>query len=178
MDGKPIRNPRTAEKPTAPRDPLRSKRFCVIGPDDAFVRRGPDDVKIDLENAMVGAIRAGVTTCVLSVRMGPQVWAGEIFLRLMRDNPSLRLIVAAPWPGCADGYPENWKAYTFGLMARAEYVKFFRPCPAPDTEYACHVWMLRHSGRVIAVDNRKDPVVRRTLAVAREMLLPVTTICV
>ncbi len=170
-------NPRTSPAPrAAPADPRRDMRCCVLGVEDGRIRRPVDDVKIDLENAILAVIREGHTTLVTGVHMGSEIWAGEIFIRLMSTTPSLHLVVACPWPGMEEEYPDSWTGRCRRLMACADYVKYFRPRACPEGEQLCTGWMITRSSRMIAVSREDDFRLRTALDRARRCTVPMTVL--
>ena len=105
------------EKPTkAPEDPKRKVRCAFAGHRPQYLKRPEDDIKVELENAIMVAIRDGYTTFISGGAYGVDIWAAEIVTRLRERNPSLHLIAAIPFPGFEEAWAEEWKARYNALL--------------------------------------------------------------
>jgi DegV family protein with EDD domain len=56
------------------------------------VHRGEDDIKVDLENEILSAVKNGYTTFITGMSRGPEIWAGNTVVRLKSRFPELKLI--------------------------------------------------------------------------------------
>ena len=80
----------------------RKRRCCFIGHRPQKLTRPVDDIKVDLENEILGTIKDGYTTFITGMAYGTDIWAGNIVVRLKDRFPELKLIAAVPFPGFAD----------------------------------------------------------------------------
>ena len=83
--------PAKAERPTkAPEDSKRKVRCAFTGHRPQCLKRLEEDIKVDLENAIMVAIRDGYTTFITGGAYGVDIWAAEIRTQL------LNLVEATP----------------------------------------------------------------------------------
>ena len=88
---------------------LRNHRCCFTGHRPEKLKRSEEEIKENLEKAILKAIYDGYTTLITGMARGVDIWAGQIVLRLRQHNPELRLIVALPYPGCDTRWTANWR---------------------------------------------------------------------
>lgn len=62
----------------------RAHRCCFLGTTPG--PRPVDEVKVALENRILEAIREGYTTFITGMVYGPEIWAGNIVVRLRKEN--------------------------------------------------------------------------------------------
>ena len=146
----------------------RAHRCCFLGTMPG--QRPVDDVKVALENRILEAIKEGYTTFITGMVYGPEIWAGNIVVRLRRENKSLRLIAAVPF----EGFEERW----FGQWAEdyaADKVLFLEKTKTRDSYRKRNEWAVNHSGCVIAVTDAKHEGLKASLAFARKQKIKVVT---
>ena len=144
--------------------------FCGIGPER--IRRPVDDVKVDLENEILAAIKEGYTTFITGLEEGPDLWAGTIVARLRDDRfPELKLIAALPFQGICEEW--EWQKKTPGLLAKADYVKAVFPADMPQVIRKRNEWMIDHSAKMIAVYDGKLWNTQAAISYARKSRIPV-----
>ena len=61
--------------------------------------RSETETRKDIDALVREAIADGFTTFITGMSCGFESWAGEAVIRFRRDNPSLHLIAAVPFPG-------------------------------------------------------------------------------
>ena len=125
---------------------LRKHRCCISSGVSGSVHRGEDDIKVDLENEILSAVKNGYTTFITGMSRGPEIWAGNIVVRLKSRFPELKLIAALPYPA----YEREWD--TCALQERNR-------------------WMVDHSSYLIAVGDGR--VTNPTIRYAKENSIPV-----
>ena len=74
----------------------RAKRCCFTGHRPQFITRPIDDVKVDLENAIMTAVKDGYRTFITGMARGVDLWAGSIVDRLKLRFPDIKLIAVIP----------------------------------------------------------------------------------
>ena len=166
-----------AERPTkAPEDPKRKVRCAFTGHRPQFLKRLEEDVKVDLENAIMVAIRDGYTTFITGGAYGVDIWAAEIVTRLRETNPALHLIAAIPFPGFEEAWTEEWKQRYNALLAAADFVVYMEEKYSSEAYQARNEWMVSHATRLIAVYNGEPSGTRNTINYARRIRVNVRTI--
>ncbi len=156
-----------------PEDEKRKIRCAFTGHRPQYLTRCEEDVRVDLENAIMAAIKDGYTTFISGLAYGVDIWAAEIVARMKEHNPALHLVAAIPFPDFSDGWTEDWKARYNVLLAEAEYVKVMAPTYSKEAYHARNRWLVDHSSRVIAVYNGEPSGTRNTILYARKTRVPV-----
>ncbi len=149
----------------------RSMRCCFAGLPPRELRRPADDIKVDLENEILRAVRDGYKTFLTGLAPGTDIWAGNIVIRLKDRFPELKLIAALPFSGPA-GDPE-WAEKAERLLSRADLVKTIRPEGAEETCPRLQAWMVDHSSRLIAVYSGPAGSAGSMVRYARKIRIPV-----
>ncbi len=135
--------------------------------------RSEDDIKVDLENAIIEAIKAGYSTFITGCACGVDIWAGEIVLRLKYWYPDIKLIAAVPFTGFDKRWPMEWKKRLKHLLNESDFVKVISS-PSIDNVYQRrNEWMVNNSGKVIAVFNGQPSGTKNTINYARKQKVPV-----
>ena len=164
--------PKTAKEKAAARAALteeekRKVRCCFTGHRPQKLRRPVDDIKVDLENEILAAIKDGYRTFITGMAYGTDIWAGNIVLRLKDRFPELRLIAAVPFPGFSDGWDEEWKKKYDHLLAGADLVKVICPEYSDEAYHLRNRWMVNHSSRLIGICNGQPGGTMNTIQYAR-----------
>ncbi len=129
----------------------RKLRCCLAGPGPRELKRPVDDIRVDLENAILEAIRQGCTTFLSGMSPGVEIWGAEIVIRLKDRFPDLHLVAVIPCPGFDTEWPEEWRARYNRLLSLSEYVKVLNETNDPAACQCRDEWMVRHSSLVLAV---------------------------
>ena len=160
------------------KDALRLKRCCLLGPPPEFLKRPEDDVRVDLENGILAAVRAGCGTFVSGMDRGVGIWGAEIVIRLKGQFPDmgLRMVACIPYPGFDAEWDDPWRNRYRVLLSLAEYVKVLSPFPSPAARRIRNEWAVIHSARVIAVCGRDDKEMREAVFCAGKNRVPVKRI--
>lgn len=146
----------------------RAKRCCFTGHRPQFITRPIDDVKVDLENAIMVAIKDGYRIFITGMSCGVDIWAGSIVGRLKLRFPEIKLIAAVPFKGCEESWPPEWQEQFHRLLKKTDYVKVICPEYREDAYQLRNQWMVDHSSRVIAVYNGHASGTRNTIIYARK----------
>ncbi len=152
----------------------RRRRCCIAGHTPAELKRPEEDVRVDLENAILRAVDRGYSTFVSGLTCGVEIWAAEIVIRLKDRFPELHLVAVIPCPGFDAEWPEEWRVRYNRLLCLAEYVKVIGEASTPETLRARNEWMVGHSSMVIAVYGGFSGETRELLRCAMQCRLPVT----
>ncbi len=137
--------------PSSSADQQRRRRCCFIGLRPEELTRPADDIKIDLENEILRAVREGYTVFITGMDRGTDIWAGNIVARLKGSDPDLKLIAALPAPDFAARWEEAWRLKYENLLARADHTRAVPPGCGPDVRRCRDEWMIDRSALVIAV---------------------------
>ena len=151
----------------------RNARCCFTGHRPEKLRRPVDDIKVDLENEILRAIKEGCTTFITGMAYGTDIWAGNIVVRLKDRFPDLKLIAAVPFPQFANGWTAEWKERYAALRGKADYVKVIAQEYNPAAYQRRNEWMVDHSKRVIAVYSGSPGGTRNTIRYAQKNRIPV-----
>ena len=139
----------------------RKARCCFTGQRTDGITRPTEDIKVDLENEIVQAVRDGYKTFITGLAGEVDTWAGCIVLRLKTRFPDLKLIAAVPYPGFRDQLsPRLYKNYD-RIMAEADYNKTVSQVYDESTYQLRNEWMIDHSSRIIAVNKGKPGCITR-----------------
>lgn len=142
---------------------MRMHRCCFTGHRPQKLRRSEQEIKIDLEKAILQAIADEYTTFITGMAYGVDIWAGQIVVRLRQSNPNLRLIAAVPFQGFEDRWSAEWKRAYAELLEQADLVKYICPRYNAGAYQRRNEWMVDHSSRVIAVFNGKPSGTKNTI---------------
>lgn len=146
----------------------RKTGCCFTGHRPEKLRRPVNDIKVDLENEIMKAVKEGYTTFITGMACGTDIWAGNIVARLKDRFPGLKLIAAVPFPQFPDGWAPEWREKYTALLERADFVKTIAGEYSPGAYQQRNEWMVDHSNRVIAVYDGKAGGTRDTLQYARK----------
>ena len=146
---------------------LRQHRCCFTGHRPQKLLRPEREIKAELELAIKEAIADGYTTFITGMAYGVDIWAGQIVVRMRRDNPDLHLIAAVPFQGFEDRWSADWKRAYQDLLDQADLVKYICPGYNAGAYQRRNEWMVDHSSRVIAVFNGEPSGTRNTMEYAK-----------
>ena len=146
---------------------MRMHRCCFTGHRPQKLRRPDNEIKADLEAAILQAIADGHTTFITGMAYGVDIWAGQIVVRLRESNPNLRLIAAVPFRGFEDRWSSDWKRAYSELLAQADLVKYICPGYNAGAYQRRNEWMVDHASRVIAVFNGEPSGTKNTIDYSR-----------
>lgn len=124
---------------------------CFTGHRPEKLTRKEPEILALLEVEIEQSVADGFTTFITGMAQGVDIWAGEIVLRLRPRHPSLQLIAALPYPGCARRWPAAWKKRFAHIAENAGQAVFISPRYSPGVYRRRDQWMVDHAQRVIAV---------------------------
>lgn len=130
---------------------MRNRICCFTGHRPEKLKRNEEEIQKGLEVAILKTIRDGYTTLITGMARGVDIWAGQIVLRLRKDNPDLRLIAALPYPGCDSRWSASWRRQYAEVLEAADLVKAISPAYSMASFQKRDEWMIDQSSRVIAV---------------------------
>ena len=167
--------------PSGAKEPLteadrRKTRCCFTGHRPQKLSRPVDDIKVDLENEILAAVRDGYTCFISGMAYGTDIWAGTIVVRLKDRFPDLKLIAAVPFPDFAAFWSDEWKHRYDFLLSRADYVRVICPEYCPEAYRLRNQWMVNHASRLIAVYDGKPGGTYNTIRYAMQAGLTVITL--
>ena len=130
---------------------LRLHRCAFTGHRPERLRGMEAAVIAGLRKEILDAIENGHTTFVTGCSRGVDLWAATIVLELRRTNRSLRLICAVPFEGFESKWPIDWIKHYKLVRKQADWVEVICSGYSPDAYQKRNEWMVRRSGRLIAV---------------------------
>lgn len=157
-------------------DIMRKTCCCFTGHRPQKLFRPVDDIKIDLENEILSAVRDGYRTFISGMAYGTDIWAGTIVVRLKDRFPNLKLIAAVPFPDFSVSWNDEWKRRYEILISRADQVRYICPEYRNDAYMLRNQWMVNHSGRLIAVYSGRSGGTENTIRYARQAGLTIKTL--
>ena len=172
----PIERRAANRKTPPPEDERRKHRCCFTGHRPQGLSRPIDDIKVDLENAIMAAVEEGYTTFITGMCYGVDIWAGEIVNRLKNQYPGLKLIAVVPYPEFSEKWSREWKEKFSRLLDHADAIRYISPLYGETVFQVRDEWMVDHSAKVIAVSNGKKSGTVNTIQYARKQHVPVLTI--
>ena len=153
---------------TLPPEEKRKVRCCFTGHRPQKLTRPIDDIKVDLENEILAAVKDGYTTFITGMACGTDIWAGNIVVRLKDRFPDLKLIAAVPFPGFEKAWEPEWRERYKKLLASADLVKTICPEYSEAAYQVRNQWMVDRSSKCIAVYNGTAGGTRNTIQYARK----------
>lgn len=149
-------------------DEKRLKTCCFTGHRPGKLTAPEEEIRQWLEEQIDRAITDGYRTFISGCAMGVDIWAGQIVLRKREKNPEIRLVCANPWPGMAERWKDNWRRQYEDLLSRADEVvticNHYHKCVYKIR----NIWMVDHSGRLIAYYNGTPGGTRNTVLYAEK----------
>ena len=155
---------------------LRPHRCCFTGHREHKLHRPEAEIRKDLENAILLAIKGGFTTFITGMATGVDIWAGETVLALKNPYPDLKLIAAVPYEGFEKSWDSGWQKRYHDLLDQADLVQYICPHYASYAFQKRNEWMVNHSSRVIAVYSGDAGGTRNTINYAMKETVPVEII--
>ena len=151
----------------------RLKTCCFTGHRPGKLTAPEEEIRQWLEEQIDRAITDGYRTFISGCAMGVDIWAGQIVLRKREKNPEIRLVCVNPWPGMTERWKESWQKQHEDLLCRADEVVTI--C---DHYHKCvykirNIWMVDHSGRLIAYYNGTPGGTRNTVLYAEKSRIEV-----
>jgi uncharacterized phage-like protein YoqJ len=153
---------------------LRLHRCCFTGHRPQKLHQPEAEVKKCLEEAILQAFDDGFVTFITGMAYGVDIWAGQIVVRLRKENPAVHLIAAVPFKGFESKWSGEWvKAYT-DLLGEADLVKYVCPGYSRVAFQTRNEWMVDRSARVIAVYNGEPGGTRNTIEYAKRQNISIS----
>lgn len=146
---------------------LRLHRCCFTGHRPQKLNRPEAEIKESLEKAILQAVDDGFVTFITGMAYGVDIWAGQIVVRLRKENPTLHLIAAVPFKGFENKWSVEWKQAYSALLGEADIVKYVCSGYSKTAYQTRNEWMVDRSARVIAVYNGEAGGTRNTIEYAR-----------
>ena len=147
----------------------RQHRCCFTGHRPNKLDYSEGEIKPLLETAVDNAISDGYVTFITGMAEGVDIWAAEIVLEKKKDNKDLHLICAVSHPGFEKRRSQYETERYKNIIKNADYVttisdNYYRACYQKR-----NIWMVNHSGLVIAVFNGTASGTKNTVDYTRKM---------
>ena len=152
---------------------LRKHRCCFTGHRPEKLHKPEEQIKKDLEAAILQAVDDGFVTFISGMARGVDIWAAEIVLRLRESNPAIHLVAASPYRGFEIRWSADWQSRYNAILQQANLVRFVCPSYSPDCFQRRNEWMVDRSARVIAVYNGEPGGTRNTIEYANNQQIKV-----
>lgn len=146
---------------------LRKHRCCFTGHRPEKLHKPEEQIKKDLEAAILQAVDDGFVTFISGMARGVDIWAAEIVLRLRESNPAIHLVAASPYRGFESRWSADWQSRYNTILQQADLIRFVYPGYSPDCFQRRNEWMVDRSSRVIAVYNGEPGGTRNTIEYAQ-----------
>ena len=146
---------------------LRKHRCCFTGHRPEKLHKPEEQIKKDLEEAILQAVDEGFVTFISGMARGVDIWAAEIVLRLRESNPAIHLVAASPYRGLESRWSADWQSRYNAILQQADLVRFVCPSYSRDCFQRRNEWMVDRSCRVIAVYNGEPGGTRNTIEYAK-----------
>ena len=147
-------------------DERRLKTCCFTGHRPGKLSAPEEEIRAWLEEQIDQAIADGYRIFISGCAMGVDIWAGQTVLRKRKDHPDIRLVCATPWPGMPDRWNEDWWEQYENLLAGADEVVTICSHYCKCVYKIRNIWMVDHSGRLIAYYNGTPGGTRNTILYA------------
>ena len=152
---------------------LRKHRCCFTGHRPEKLHKPEEQIKKDLEAAILQAVDDGFVTFISGMARGVDIWAAEIVLRLRESNPAIHLVAASLYRGFEIRWSADWQSRYNAILQQANLVRFVCPSYSPDCFQRRNEWMVDRSARVIAVYNGEPGGTRNTIEYANNQQIKV-----
>ena len=146
---------------------LRKHRCCFTGHRPEKLHKPEEQIKKDLEVAILQVVDDGFVTFISGMARGVDIWAAEIALRLRESNPAIHLVAASPYRGFENRWSADWQSRYNAILQHADLVRFVCPSYSRDCFQRRNEWMVDRSSRVIAVYNGEPGSTRNTIEYAK-----------
>lgn len=100
---------------------------CFTGHRTEKLQRSEDEIKINLCGAIKRLISDGYDTFISGMAQGVDIFAAEIVLALKKNNPSVKLICAIPFPGFEQRWTQIWQNRYYSVLHSADAVEYISP---------------------------------------------------
>jgi uncharacterized phage-like protein YoqJ len=158
----------------------REKTCCIFGHRPKklplmYDEQSPDcrRLKMLLYSEVDKMREIGVTTFLIGMAPGVDIFAAKIVLDIRRDYPddNIRLVAVLPFEGQADRWAEIYRARYFRILAKADEVVTLQTRYTDDCLLEHNRYMLNSSSHLIAVYNGSEGGTKYTVdrAVEEEM---------
>ena len=137
------------------------------------ITRSETEIRKDIDTLVREAIADGFTTFITGMSCGFEMWAGEAVTRFRRDNPSIHLIAAVPFPGFEGRWSANMQIEYNELLRAADVVRYLSPSYSSDAYQRREEWMIDHSARIITIAD-----CGKSIDYARMLEVPIVTLAV
>ena len=106
---------------------IRKHRCCFTGHRPEKLHEPEEQIKKDLEKAILKAVDDGFVTFISGMARGVDITAAEIVLRLRESNPAIHLVAASPYRGFESRWSADWQSRYNAIMQQADLVRFVCP---------------------------------------------------
>ena len=154
----------------------RASRCCFTGHRPEKLHIPEYDVKERLGQAIDMAIDTGKTVFICGMARGFDLWAGQAVAERKKENPLVRLICATPFTGFERSWAPHWQELYHEIARNADYKVAISSSYSAACFQRRNIWMVNHSGLVIAAYNGESGGTRNTIQYADRCGIPVYNI--
>lgn len=153
----------------------RDRSACFTGHRPEKLNRPELEIRQEIKNAICQAFADGIEIFISGMAPGVDIWAAEMVIELRDSGVPIKLIVAIPYPGFENRWPE-WKDRYAAIMAAADLAQEICPHYHRGCYQIRNRWLVDHSSRVIAVCNGSPGGTKNTIAYAIRKGVPIVCI--
>lgn len=154
----------------------KNQTVCFTGHRPEKLRRSESEIKSDLHEAVLQAIRCGKNIFVSGMARGVDIWAAEFVLELKEKGTPIKLVCACPYNGFELNWAQDWKTRYRRVLSKADYVCFLHKKYNPACFQFRNEWMVDRSAEVIAVFNGKKSGTKNTIDYAKKVDIPIVLV--
>lgn len=155
---------------------LESKRCCFTGHRPEKLHLPERKVKKLLEEEIKKAVEDGFYTFITGMARGIDMWAGEIVLKLRKNNSDIHLICTPPYEGFEKRWDISEQKLYHNILEKADYTKYICGHYSRSCFQIRNVYMVDHSKRVIAAFNGESGGTKNTITYANKKGVEVVNI--
>lgn len=132
-------------------DTKRLRSCCFTGHRPEKLTKSKTELIALLEKAVDRAISNGYRTFITGMARGTDIWAANIVLERKKYNPEIKLVCAVPFPGFEKRRSPSERREYNEIITRSDEVSTICKNFSAYCFQMRNIWMVDHSGFVIAV---------------------------
>ena len=154
----------------------RRHRCCFTGHRPEKLQCGEAEARALLVEHIRSAYSHGFTTFISGMARGIDLWAADIVLAEKATHSDICLISALPHPDFEKRWSLGVQRQYQGILLRADLVRVICPTFSMGAYQKRNIWMVEHSGLVLAFFSGQPGGTANTIAYAHEKGVPVRII--
>lgn len=143
-------------------------RCCFTGHRPEKLNMDENTAKELLRKEIRNAISDGFYVFITGMARGIDMWAAEIVIEEREHNPDLKLVCASPYHGFERRWSYKEQERYNNILSESDLTEYICDRFSMDSFQKRNIWMVNHSGRVIAAYNGESGGTRNTIVYAQE----------